>query len=93
MASGLSPQNEAFITQAIADGLFPSKDAALDAAVEALRKQTDKIPFVPDVHQGLVEEALTDIEKNGSVEMTDADWQSLRQLAHDIGAGREKGID
>jgi Arc/MetJ-type ribon-helix-helix transcriptional regulator len=37
MGSSLSPENEAFIRSAIADGLYPSRKALLNAAVDALR--------------------------------------------------------
>lgn len=37
MASGFSPQNEAFIQDALNKGFFPSRDALLNEAVDALR--------------------------------------------------------
>ncbi len=88
MASGLSPHNEQYLDQVVAGGLYPSKDAALDAAVIALREKHSAIPVVPPEHLALVEEALEDIEKHGSVEMTAEDWTRLRQLARDTATGQ-----
>jgi hypothetical protein len=37
MASGFSPQNEAYIQNALSKGFFPSRDDLLNKAVDALR--------------------------------------------------------
>jgi hypothetical protein len=76
MSSELSPQNEQFIARAIAEGLYPTVEAALDAAVDALR---EKVPIVPEEHIRAVEEALEEIEAHGDEEMTTDDWEELRR--------------
>jgi Arc/MetJ-type ribon-helix-helix transcriptional regulator len=76
MSSELSPQNEQFLARAIAEGLYPTIEAAIDAAVDALR---EKIPMAPDEHMEAVEEALADINENGGEEITDEDWDELRR--------------
>lgn len=72
MSFDLSPDNSQYLAKVVADGLFPSVDAALDAAVDALRRQNERLPMVPDEHMDAVEEALADleagIEKNWDVE-------------------------
>jgi hypothetical protein len=40
MSRELSPQSEQYLANAVASGLFPSTEAALEAAVEALREKT-----------------------------------------------------
>ncbi len=90
MASGLSPQNEQFLNRAITAGLYPSTEAALDAAVSALREQNEAIPFVPEEHAGLVDAAIEAANAGQSREMTPADWESLRQKVREI-ANRKPG--
>jgi len=82
MSFGLSPQNEQFLTDAVAGGLFPSKEAALDAAVESLRERQSDVPMVPEEHMAGVEEALAELDAGLGVEMTPAEWERLRQEAH-----------
>lgn len=62
MSFDLSPQNSQYLAKVVADGLFPSVDAAIDAAVDALRRQNERLPMVPDEHMDAVEEALADLE-------------------------------
>jgi Arc/MetJ-type ribon-helix-helix transcriptional regulator len=92
MSFGLSPQNERYLDEQVELGRFPSKEAALDAAVEALRSG-DGIPEVPAEHAAALEEAFADLEKNGSQVMTDADWDDLRQFARDVAEGRATSED
>jgi Arc/MetJ-type ribon-helix-helix transcriptional regulator len=65
----------------VADGLYPSKAAALEAAVEALREKNEGTPMVPEEHMAMVEEAIESLDRGEGREMTDADWEELRQLA------------
>ena len=58
MTKELSSQNEQFLDSIVAGGLFPSKEAALDAAIEALREKTQQIPFVPDEHMERLDQAF-----------------------------------
>ena len=43
MSLELSPQVEQYLASVVADGLFPSERAALEAAVAALREKTEQI--------------------------------------------------
>ena len=58
MDKELSPQTEEYLASVVAGGLFPSKEVALEAAVDALREKTESIPFVPDEHMERVEQAI-----------------------------------
>jgi len=93
MASELSPQNEEFITQALAAGAYPSKDAALDAAVTALREKNETVPWVPAEHMSLVEAAIASSDAGESREMLAADWQKLRQRVFDAASGPSLGAE
>ena len=84
MASELSPQTEQYLASVVAGGLFPSKEAALEAAVEALRAKTQPIPFVPAEHMQLVEQGIASAEAGRLRELTDADWENLRQRAQRV---------
>lgn len=81
-----SPQTEQFLAHAVSSGMFPSKEAAIDAAVEALREKTEPIPMVPDEHMASVEEALESYNAGEFSPMTETDWAELRQRVHDIAA-------
>lgn len=89
MSFGLSPQNERFLEQVVAGGRFPSKEAALDAAVTALRGQQEDVPEIPAEHAPLVDQGLDDLADVGSQKMTVADWDRLRALARNVAAGRD----
>lgn len=93
MELGLSPQNEQFIEQVVAGGIFASKAAALNAAVDAMREREreEQIPPVPDEHMEAVEEALAESEAGLSRPMTSADWARLRQCALDGGRLKDSG--
>jgi hypothetical protein len=83
MSRELSPQVEQYLASVVAGGLFPSKEAALEAAVAALREKTEPIPFVPDEHIERLEQAIESANAGRCREMTDADWERLRQRARD----------
>lgn len=78
MASELSPQSEGFIRDALAGGMFRSRESVLDAAIDALREKQATTPLIPAEHMALVEAAIEDLEKNGGVEITDAYWDELK---------------
>jgi hypothetical protein len=40
MVTGISPDNEAYLQQVVATGQFPSREAALDEAIRALREKS-----------------------------------------------------
>lgn len=91
MSFGLSPQNERYLDERVALGHFPSKAAALDAAVDALRSNIDEAPPIPVEHLSAVEQALTSSAAGRSKPMTTDDWERLRKLAREAGADRNIG--
>ncbi len=88
MSRELSPQSEQFLASVVAGGLFPSPEAALEAAIEALREKTAAIPLVPGEHLERVEQAIESANAGRCRELTDADWEQLRQYARDVSAMR-----
>ncbi|MBI2824213.1 MAG: hypothetical protein HYX69_05965 [Planctomycetia bacterium] len=87
MDKELSPQTEQYLASVVAGGLFPSKEAALEAAVAALREKTADIPFVPDVHMEQVEKAIESANAGQLTPMTPEYWERLRQVVRDTAAG------
>jgi hypothetical protein len=45
-------------------------------------------PWIPAEHMALVEAAIEDIEKNGTVEMTEADWDRIEREALELARQR-----
>ncbi|HEY2837544.1 MAG TPA: hypothetical protein VGJ26_00225 [Pirellulales bacterium] len=88
MSHSLSPHAEQYLDQIVAGGLYPSKEAALEAAVEALREKNDEIPFVPDEHMEAVERAIESANAGEATPMTQDDWARLRKIAHDVAASK-----
>lgn len=91
MARELSPETEKYLASVVAGGLFPSKEAALEAAVVALRTQFEQVPPVPAEHMELVEQGLASIETGRCRELTDADWEAIRQRAVDQASRNSSG--
>ncbi len=87
MATVLPPQIEQYLASVVAGGLFPSQEAALEAAIDALREKTEPIPFVPDEHMEIVEQAIESANAGHGRVLTDSDWENLRQLARDAASG------
>ena len=87
MVRELPPQIEQYLSSVVAGGLFPSEEAALEAAIAALREKTEQIPFTPEEHRERLDQALESANAGLCREMTDADWEALRQLARDAWAG------
>jgi len=87
MDKELSSHAEQFLASVVAGGLFPSKEAALEAAVAALREKTEEILHVPDEHMEDVEKAIESANAGLSRPMTSADWENLKQLARDVASG------
>ena len=81
MVRQLSPETEQYLASVVACGLFPSKEAALEAAVGALKAQFEQIPSVPAEHMDLVEQGIASAEAGRCRELTDADWEALRERA------------
>ncbi len=90
MAHDLSPQSETYLHQMVTGGLYPSTDAALEAAVEALREKNSTSSFVPDEHMAAVEEALAELEAGVEEEMAASDWDGLRQVIRDVAAKKAR---
>jgi Arc/MetJ-type ribon-helix-helix transcriptional regulator len=82
----LSPQSEQYLASVVAGGIYPSKQAALEAAVAALRERDRPIQMIPEEHMALVEAAIESSLAGKSSPMTPADWEMLRQLARDTAA-------
>lgn len=74
----LSPQNEQFINQVVADGFFPNQDAALDAAIAALREKTAQIPFLEEEYVEAAKEGLRESQAGLSRIMTEEDRRRLQ---------------
>ncbi len=89
MATQIPPQIEQYLASVVAGGLFPSQEAALEAAIDALREKTEPIPFVPDEHMERVEQAIESANAGKCRELTDADWENLRQMARNAAAGKQ----
>lgn len=88
MQHELSAHSEQYLEQIVAGGLFPSKEAALEAAVDALREKTDQAGFVPDEHTEAVDEGLEEANAGMATPMTQDDWDQLRQVAYEVAAQR-----
>ena len=86
MAYELSPQTEQYLDSIVAGGQYSSKEAALEAAVAALREKNGPLPAVPDDHMELVEEAVASAQHGKLREFTASDWSRFRQRAHDVAA-------
>lgn len=78
MHGELSPLTEEYLAKVVAEGIFPSKQAALEAAVAALREKTEHSIPVPAEHLAAVEEGIRSADAGRTREISDADWQRLR---------------
>jgi len=88
MVKDLSQQTEQYLADVVAGGLFPSKEAALEAAVAAQREKTEQIPFVPDEHMARVEQAIESANAGLTNPTTPEYWDRLRENVRDIAAGK-----
>ncbi len=91
MDGQLSPQAEEFLAHVVADGLFATKQAAMEAAVDALRKRTELIPLIPDEHMEAVERGIESANARRTSPFTPEFWDRLQQIARDAAA--PKGAD
>lgn len=57
MSYELSPRIEQYLAEIVAGGLYSSKEAALEAAIVALREKSQEIPFGRDEHMDGIESA------------------------------------
>jgi hypothetical protein len=81
MTLELSARTEQYLESVVANGTYPTKEAALEAAVEALRSKREQIPLVPAEHMERVEQGIISAEAGRCRELTDADWEDLRRRA------------
>jgi hypothetical protein len=86
--SDLSPQAEQYLSKLVEGGFYPSTEAAIDAAVDALREKHAEIPLVPDEHMDAVEHAIVAGNSGQSTPMTQDDWTKLRFRAHEVSANK-----
>jgi hypothetical protein len=91
MSSGLSPHIEQKIAEALAGGLYPSRQALLEDGVEQLLDI--RIPSVPDEHMPLVEAAITSSAAGNSGPMTRAQWDQLHSMVDAIAAGKNVPLE
>jgi hypothetical protein len=91
MKTEFSTQNEQFLANIVAVELFPSKEAALDGAIEALRETTQQAAAIPDEHIELIEQGIASLQAGRCRAFTDADWENLRQLARNTPPGSQSG--
>jgi Arc/MetJ-type ribon-helix-helix transcriptional regulator len=91
MSSGLSPHVEQKIAEAVAGGLYPTREAVIEASVEHFLD--DQIPMATEEHMALVEAAIESSNAGLSSEMTRQEWAELHQSIRDIAAGKTSSLD
>lgn len=77
MSQELSPQNEQFIIDAIARGLFPPREAVLVQALDNLRRQRE----AREELERELQKGLDELDAGLGVEMTDDDLAQFIQNA------------
>jgi len=78
MKTNISPENELFIDQQVADGTFPNRQAALDAAVELLRQRSDTLARIDRGREQLDQGEFTEYD-GSSLKKRFNDLKSLSQ--------------
>ncbi|MBA4105431.1 MAG: hypothetical protein C0485_06705 [Pirellula sp.] len=63
MVTGLTSDNERFLEQAVATGVFPSREDALNQAVQALREKTKVVVDKNPAMKQSTEEWIKDIKE------------------------------
>jgi Arc/MetJ-type ribon-helix-helix transcriptional regulator len=91
MAYDLSPQTEQYLANIVAGGLFPSREAAIEAAVVALREKTNVAPSMPTEHFEKVEVAIESDDQGRLRPWTADDWSRLHQVARNAAARNHTG--
>jgi Arc/MetJ-type ribon-helix-helix transcriptional regulator len=91
MSQFFSPHIEHLIQTALASGLFPSREAVLEAGVERLLGEEPA--QVPAEHVQQILEGLDELDAGEFDEMTADEWEELRQLARDVAAGKKPQIN
>ena len=73
---------------------FPAVPCPFSAFVIAsLSMVYEQIPSVPAEHMELVEQGIASIEAGRCRELADADWEALRQRAHDVASRKSPSSD
>ena len=88
MSSGFSPHIEQKIAEALAGGLYPSREALIEAGVEHLLDE--RMAMVPEEHMALVETALESSAAGRSTSMTRQEWEELHRMVDDVASGKHK---
>jgi hypothetical protein len=91
MSSGLSPHVEHKIAEALASGLYPSREALLEAGVEQLLNE--QLPLVPEEHEVLVAAAIESSGAGRSAKMSRREWDDLHQLVRDVAADKQSSTE
>ena len=91
MSSGFSPQIDRKIAEALSGGLYPSREALIEAGVEQLLDE--QVAMVPEEHMALVEAAIESSQAGGSERMKPEDWDELHRLVADVAAGKQRPAD
>jgi putative addiction module CopG family antidote len=79
MSSNLSPQNESYIQGKIASGLFSSRDEAVEAGIEMLRKRDELSSIVQESRRQLDSGEFTEYDDESLTERFDALKQRAQQ--------------
>ncbi len=74
MATDISPENEEYIRQAVADGRFESRQQALDQAIGLLREDADTL--------AAIQEGLDSVEQGEGIPLSEAD--AMLRKKHNI---------
>lgn len=81
MSQLFSPHIEQLIQHALATGLFTSREAVIEAGVSRLLE--DAPQSIPPEHVSAVLAGLDEDDAGQVAEMTEHEWDKLRQLARD----------
>jgi Arc/MetJ-type ribon-helix-helix transcriptional regulator len=79
MATDMSPENEQFLEQAIATGLFGSRGEALNAGVDLLKQRNQLISRLQESRRQLDEDDFVDLDEPGMHELFDTLRSRARQ--------------
>ncbi len=73
-STDISPENEEYIRQAVADGRFESRQQALDQAIGLLREDADTL--------AAIQEGLDSVEQGEGIPLSEAD--AMLRKKHNI---------
>ncbi len=81
MSIDLSSDSEAFLGETVSRGFFPSRSAALEAAVDLLRERQDLLVRIDIGHRQLEEGEYLEFDQEGLREFFDGLLDRARQRA------------